>query len=153
MNKKSTTTGTKSKPAARSSVLVHIDTATSRPSLLFERCPLIVLFVSTDLQVIWMRGEEAQIYGRDIRQRDHDRTRLYRRLDLVYFIWLRSQMAIAEQHHAAGRISDHHLAVAHDRMALCQTWIEQQFTPKQIATASHAGASTYHPPVMARIAA
>lgn len=133
-----------------SSIFLVVDDASCRPSIFPDQCPLVAIYISTDLRVIMMRGNEAQNYARDLRQRDSDRWRIYRRLDLNYWAWLNSRMPAAEQAHADGRINSDVLAGARNAIALCEVWIQQIYTKQQISVAI-SNTKTYQPP--AKIAA
>ena len=111
-------------------------------------CPLVVLYVSADMRVIWMGGKEAQYYARDLYQQDSDRLRHYRRLGLPYYVWLAERMHAAALHHQAGRITDQAMGSARMRMDLVQTWIELFYTQQQITAALSAGARSYAGPAV-----
>lgn len=107
-----------------------------------------VLYVSTDLRLFTVSGREAITLGRDVRQQDDDRIRIYRRLTLHYWVYLVTQMVRAEILAEEGKISPAALAAARQHMAFCDGWMERFYTQDQIRVALATGVAGYRPPLL-----
>lgn len=93
------------------------------------------LYVSSDLIAMIIPARDAQAWGRDMRQGDGDRMRVYRRLDLPYYAWLHRRMDEARRLHAQGQIPDATWQVARARFSTIWRFSTQRWSSADIAQA------------------
>ena len=107
------------------------------------------MYVSSDIIALRIPARHAQVWGRDMRQGDGDRARIYRRFDLTYYAWLYRRMDEARRLHGQGEIPDATWQVARARFSVIWTFATQRWSSADIAQAIAHLPAAYVPPARA----